>query len=88
MKKSRFIRSLGIGTSIVAVLTVLLYLTESYVIVAWLVAGLMASLPITGYHGGTETQEFIGAVVAFLINTSIYSCVACLALSLHDRGKE
>lgn len=75
MRKKRLLLSICISAPVVTLLTIVERNLVAESLTNFLFLGEILSLLITGGHGGTQTEEFAGAALSIIVNTSIYSTV-------------
>ena len=69
----------------VALLTFLLKITVSEFFLGALFPGEIASILITGGHGGTNVEECVGTVVSIIVNALVYFAVFELLILVRRR---
>lgn len=79
----------GIGSIVlVSLLTILLRVTSADFLLYPLFPGEIASLAITGAHGGTNVEEFLGTLVGLIINVLLYFAALELLLAIRRRMRD
>jgi hypothetical protein len=81
------LRALTISVGTISFITLLSTMSESPVFFYLLYPGVVASLLITGGHGGTQFEEAIAPPVAFIVNAFVYAPLIAAVLAIYGRAR-